>query len=228
MHKFFNGYINKIISLVLNTFLFASSISLAIMGSVFGYKSYAHKFGSPDWTYLRMFTILSNAFNGLVCLVVVIMTVIYFKKDKLYPRWLKVLFNCGLTSVMLTFLTVLCFLGPVHVSKGGDFMYMYNGIDYLLFHMINPLITLVSYLFFFKGEKLYWYCLLYSVIPMAIYTVVYTSNVLTHNWPDFYGFTFGGKYYLTAIVIPAMLLATYLISFLINLLVNYLDKTIKK
>ena len=228
MHKFFNSWINKVISLILNTFLAVSSITLVVLGSAFGYKSTAHKFGSPDPTYLRMFTILSNGLNGFICLVVVVMTILYFKKDKPYPRWLKILFNCGLTSVMLTFLTVLCFLGPVHVSKGGNFMFMYNGIDYLLFHMINPLITLVSYLFFFKGEKLNWKHLLFTMIPMGIYTIIYTSCVLTHAWPDFYGFTFGGKYYLTAIVIPVMLLATYLISFLINLLVNLLDNTIKK
>ena len=222
------NFISKIISIALNLFIAGSSLSLTIMGSAFGYKSTEHKFGSPDWTYLRFFTVLSNAFNGLVALFIIVMVIIYFKKKDPFPRWVKIIYASAVTSVMLTFFTVLFFLGPVHVSKGGNFMFMYNGIDYLLFHMVNPLISLVGYLFFFKGEKLNWKHLLFTVLPMAIYTCIYTPCVLTHEWPDFYGFTFGGKYYLTAIVLPAMLLATCLISFLLNLLTNLLDKTIKK
>ena len=218
----------NISAIVINSFVFVSTIVYVVLG-LNGYIASEHRFrGRPDPTYLRYFTTLSNLFCAIVCMLIAILIIINFKKDKVYPRWIKLIYHSAVTSVMLTFFTVILFLEPTQMAQGRSFFFLYWGMDYLLFHAINPLLALISYLFFFKGEKLNWKHLFFTIIPMVIYSCVYTPCVISHQWPDFYGFTFGGKYYLTAIVLPAMLLATYAISFGINVLTNLLDKKLKK
>ena len=217
----------NISAIVVNLFIFVSTITYTVLG-LNGYIASENRFrGRPDPTYLRFFTTLSNVYSAIIALLFVILLIIYFKKDKVFPKWMKIVYASAVTSVMLTFFTVILFLEPTMMAQGYKFTFLYWGMDYLLFHAINPLLALISYLFFFKGEKLNWKHLFFTVIPMGIYTCIYTPCVLTHTWPDFYGFTFGGKYYLTAIVLPVMLIATYAISFGINLLSNLIDKKLK-
>lgn len=218
----------KIAAVAINLFVFVSTIVYVPLG-LSGYIASEHRFrGNPDPTYLRYFTTLSNLFSAFVCLFIAILIIINWKKEKAYPKWVKILFGSAVTSVMLTFFTVILFLEPTMMAKGYSFLFLYWGMDYLLFHAINPLLALISYLFFFKGEKLIWKELFFMVIPMGVYTCIYSPCVISGAWPDFYGFTFGGKYYLTAVVLPIMLIATYGISYIINILSDLLDKKLNK
>lgn len=218
----------KIAAIAINLFVFVSTVVYVVLG-LSGYIASENRFkGNPDPTYLRYFTTLSNLFSAFVCLFIAILIILNWNKDKVFPKWVKILFGSAVTSVMLTFFTVIFFLEPTMMAKGYSFLFLYWGMDYLLFHAINPLLALASYLFFFKGKKLIWKDLFFMVIPMGIYTCIYSPCVISGAWPDFYGFTFGGKYYLTAVVLPIMLAATYGISYIINVLTNLLDKKLKK
>ena len=217
----------RILAIAIDLAVFVSTIVYVVLG-LNGYVASENRFGPAAPSYLRYFTTLSNLYAAIVSLFIAVLLIIYFKKDIVFPKWIKLIYASAVTSVMLTFFTVILFLEPTQMAQGRSFFFLYWGMDYLLFHAINPILVLLCYLFSFKGEKLNFKELFFTIIPMVIYSCVYTPCVITHKWPDFYGFTFGGKYYLTAIVLPAMLIATYAISFGINLLVNLLDKKLKK
>ena len=120
---------------------------------------------------------------------------------------------------MLTFLTVLVFVGPTYAANGNNYfdMYMY---DMFFFHFFNPILVFIVFLLFSKGEKLNWKECLFGIIPMVLYAIFYSIVVLSGTMEDFYGFTFGGQYWVISLVIPVMLGVTYLISFLSSLIYN--------
>ena len=212
----------KLIPIILSFFVFISTLTIVIMGVVFGFHSFEGKFlGGPNAEYLKYFTTLSNVYSGSVALFISIILIKNFHQDIVFKKWAKIIFLSAVTSTSLTFLTVLFFLAPTYYLNGYNFFMMYKN-DMFFFHFLNPLLCLFIYLFFFKGDNLKLIEYIYAVIPMIIYTIFYSIFVLTGIWDDFYGFTFGGQYYLVAIVIPVMLLVTYLTALGINILNNFI------
>ena len=216
--------IKKIIGIVINAFVFVSSMVILISGVVFGYNSFKGTFqGGPNISYIKYFTTLSNAFNGFVALFILVLLIKHFKEDIIYPKWIKLLLLASTTSVALTFLTVLFFLAPTYISYGYSFFYMYQN-DMFFLHFFNPLLSFLFFAFLFKGEKINPKECLFALIPMGLYSIVYSINVISGIWEDFYGFTFGGKYYLAIIVLPIMFAVTYLTAFFTNLLSSKINK----
>ena len=213
----------KISALVANLFIFVSSTVICINAPINGYQFGDLYVPGPDPSYFQYFTNLSNLYTGIVSLIIFIYLIIHFNEDFKLPKWLRILELTGVTSLMLTFLTVIFFLVPTYVAKGNSFwdMYLY---DMFFFHFFNPLVALFTFLFLVKGDKLNYKEDVFGMIPMMVYAVFYTSFVVTGVWTDFYGFTFGGKFYLLPIVIPVMLLVTYLIGFLSSLFYNLINK----
>ena len=136
------------------------------------------------------FTTDSNILSAIAALVIVIfqIRILRGKADEI-PRWAVILKYIGATSVMVTFATVMLFLGPMYtyffVLKGNS-LYM---------HLFGPLLALVS-IWFFEP-----YCMIrkreihLAVLPMAIYGAVYLLNILINgkgsgiHTNDWYGFT---------------------------------------
>ena len=200
----------KIIGLIINLFLFVSSMV------VFFRIIYAPE---GDIRYFRQFTNLSNIYMGIISLLIFIFTLINIKKEYRLPKWLRIMQLSAVVGVMLTFLTVILFLVPTQVRNWTDFVNMYKN-DMFFFHFLNPLLAFIVFLFFSKGEKLSWKEDFLGMIPMVIYSIIYSICVLTHRWNDFYGFTFGGKQWVLPISLLVMYLVTYLISFLSSFIYN--------
>lgn len=133
---------------------------------------------------LKFFTILSNLLEGFASL----MYLINGNKDK---RKLNVLKYVAATSVGLTFLTVLVFLGPLF-----GYRFMFIGVSFWL-HLIVPVLAMVEYVVF-NNCKMNLKDNMMAVVPMLMYGVFYLGNIMINGvgeWPhsnDWYGFVSWG------------------------------------
>ena len=124
----------KYISILFNLFVFVSGITIAIWILIYGYGT-PLKYGSLHYEFLEYFTTLSNIYAAIVAGIVLVYLLINVKKDIVLPRWLSVLHLTSTTSLTLTMLTVIFFLGP---TQGFDIMYKQ---DMFLYHLFNPLLV---------------------------------------------------------------------------------------
>ena len=139
------------------------------------------------------------------------------KEEIVLSKKLTYLHLSSATSLALTALTVVCFLGP---TQGFTIMYKE---DMFLYHLFNPILVVASFILL-KKPHLNIKESFVGIIPMVLYGIVYSSTVLTHTWEDFYGFTFGGNWWAILVVLPIMICVTYLISLGLTLLSNLRQK----
>ena len=158
---------------------------------------------------LKYFTILSNFLEAFACL-----WWLYRKNETLkYQRCV---------SVLLTFMVVMVFLGPMF-----GYAAMFYGPN-LWFHLLVPLIALAEILFLVRRS----YSAkenLYAAMPMGIYGVGYVANNVINGigqWPhsnDWYGFLTWG-YPIGAGIFFIILAVTYGIGFVIRKLNDLYDR----
>lgn len=171
----------------------------------------------------KYYTVDSNILMGVISLILLIYEYKYIFKKKFIPKSVHILKFIGTTSITLTFITTLVFLTPKY-----GFYALYNNSN-LIFHLIVPLLAIISYLFFEKYKSKYKDSFL-GVIPMVIYAVFYITNVL-YNLDnggltlkyDFYGFFFGDVKNIY-IVAPIIVLITYFM----GLIMLFLNKKLNK
>lgn len=162
-------------------------------------------FASRGISSLKYFTVLSNLFVAFTCIIWVL-----DKSDKHITSLLKYI-SC--VSVMITFLTVIFFLGPIFGYK-----FMFVGSN-LWFHLLIPITTLLEFIFLDKqkyGNK----DKLYTMLPLLIYGTGYLLNIIINgvgSWPntnDWYGFMRWGIP-IGAIIYIILLLINYLVASLL-------------
>lgn len=200
-------------ALILNSVIFILVfISTVMMFTGFKFME------SPDIVYVasrieifKFYTVDSNLFMGIVSLIFVIY--IAFSHKKSIPRFLYILKLSATAGVFLTFLTTTIYLAPK--AKYGYFSLFTN--SNLFFHFIVPVISVVTFLFFEKNNKLKIRDCLLALIPTLIYALVYLFNIIIHleNGKivpecDFYGFARGG-FVSIFIVFSFMMLISFLI-----------------
>ena len=156
----------------------------------------------------RYFTNLSNIFfalTSLLCLPYHILGIIKGKNTLLKP--VTILELMGASSIALTFLTCVFFLGP---RQGYARLFTGTG---LYLHRIVPLRGIFSVCILHCKDKVSLKSSFFGVIPMALYSIVYLICVIGRKiWEDFYGFTFGGRRWAVPIVAIVMYLTAFLIS----------------
>ncbi len=157
---------------------------------------------APLKVLFRYFTIQSNALCAISSAVVLFGRI--SGKMGYFAYGLKYM---GTVAVMVTFLTVVLFLGPT--QKNYDVLL--TGPE-LHLHLTVPLLALVSYL---VRDKMYmpFGCVILGVLPVILYGILYLKKVVftegDDRWEDFYGFNAGGRW---AISFTAMLVATFILS----------------
>ena len=109
------------------------------------------------------------------------------KKEYSLPNWVVVFMMAGTTAVSLTFLISLFVLSPV---KG--FVLIFTGSRFFL-HGVCPILNILAFCVFVTSHKISIKESFLSLIPVAIYTVVYFVMVVViteerGGWNDFYGF----------------------------------------
>lgn len=161
----------------------------------------------------RYFTIDSNILSAAASAVTAVFLLKGLRRGTPLPHFVLVLKYVGTVAVCLTFLTVCLFLGP---TQGYDRMFSGSG---LWLHLICPLLSAASLLLLERGGTLARSEVLLGMIPMAVYGAVYTAMVLIAKvWPDFYGFTRGGLWYVSWLL---MLAGTLAICTILALLYKY-------
>ena len=135
-----------------------------------------------------MFTVNSNILAAASMAMVIPYTLDGLRKHNYHmPRWIVVLVYAGVTAVALTFLISLCILAPV---KG--FKLIFTGSRFFL-HGVCPVLAIVAFCFFMSAQRLRFVDSLIALIPVLIYSAVYTVMVVVigeegGGWNDFYGF----------------------------------------
>lgn len=154
----------------------------------------------------RYFTIDSNILLGISSLCT--MFSIVFKKNL---KWVTVLKLFGVTSVALTFLVVVLFLGRVL-----GYEMMFDGANIYL-HAVNPLLGVLTFTLFDPKKEMGIRENILSLIPVILYGIVYGFMVFVRKrWEDFYSLNSGvleGKWYLSFLV---LLIMTFTISLVIG------------
>ena len=177
------------------------------------------------WGCLKAFTILSNVFAAIVSGVILLDRIMKRRRDfDFLPRWITVLHYCAATSVGLTFLVVVFFLGPMFQFRGMGYFTMFSG-NMFFFHLVNPLLCMAA-LVLEEQPQLGGRENLLALIPTMAYSVVYLVMVVfLGRWSDFYNFTFGGHYALAPAVMLVMYLVTYLVAYALRRVHNRFTRT---
>lgn len=213
------------VSLALNILIVAMVI-FSVLSMMLGFQFMSHNtiLALRNMSVFKFFTIDSNVLVGITSLVMIIYEILYLKNKKEIPKFVYILKFMGTCSVTLTFLVTALFLAPFSIYHFYDF-YMNSN---LFLHLITPIVSVISYIFFEKCELSFKSSFL-GIVPMALYAIYYVGMIITHieNGTvsydyDFYGFLRGGV--STAFwVIPLMFVVMYLIS----LVLWYSNKKIK-
>ena len=206
-------FINNIISV-----LTINAIIMSIMGIKFmyGYEPSSEITGVPIYSY---FTIQSNIFMGIVSFIFANREYQVLKgKKREVSRFFYILKYVATVSVSLTFFVVFAYLG--FVTKGGHIPLIRN--SNLFFHLIIPVVSILSFVFLEKTDVIKPRDALYAVIPTFLYELYYVSNILINMKNgkiipsnDWYLIAKNGLL-VSLIVAPAMLGITYLLSITIR------------
>ena len=213
------------VSLILNIII----VLLVIFATIFMFTGFKFMPGGSllevsKVEMFKFFTVDSNILMGIVSLIFIIYEKKLLKnKIKEIPKKVYILKLIATSGISLTFITTSFFLAPTY-----GFYAMFNNSN-LLFHLVVPVLSIITYIFFEKHDNKYKYAIL-GIIPMFLYSIFYTTNILIHlnNGGltfkyDFYGFLQGNlnNIYL---VIPVI----YLISYIISVLLVFGNRKIKK
>ncbi len=162
-----------IVSIVLNIAAFL----LTIIGTYIMMKGIDadEHLAADGWRSIKYFTVQSNLFYGIYAAVFAATELICGSAeampDTLYI--LKYVFTVGIT---LTMMTVLCYLAPI-VEK--SYPPLFKGAN-LYFHLIVPLLGIVSFCFFEKAAVISVPQVFLGLIPFGAYGIYYAINALSH------------------------------------------------
>lgn len=169
----------------------------------------------------KFFTTDSNILAGLTALVMIPyeIAILRGKREKL-PRWAVIFKYAGTVSLMLTFLTVMIVLLPIY-----DIKFLLLGTAFYM-HVAGPLAMLISFVFLENDTKIRLPESLFALIPCVVYGAVYLVEVVVigeknGGWMDFYTFNKDGRWF---IMMPIMLVGTYLIALLVRFAHNKMSK----
>ena len=162
---------------------------------------------------LKYYTVLSNLFSGLVSALYVVSLLAL---GGVPAPWVLTLKLAGAAVVMVTFLTVVVFLGP---TMGWEYMFKAGN---LWLHLILPLAATADVCLFVPVGTLPLVAALAPVAFTAAYGVFYLGRVLLHGRErdgvvyDFYGFLKWGEDKM-ALVVVIMLTLTWVLAVLLRL-----------
>ena len=198
-----------VVSLIIN--IAAIVLTACSIGSFFFAPAGVGIIQVTGWSLFMFFTNDSAILAAICCAIVAYFNIQALRGGKLeFKPWVLQLKAIGTAAVSLTFLTVLCFLGP---SMGG-WAAFYVGPN-LYLHGICPLLSIVSYVFVERGyvsvKRALW-----AFAPVILYGIVYCIEVMVigyqnGGWFDFYGFTRGGMWLISIIAMGVATLAIVLL-----------------
>ena len=206
-----------IVSLIFNSLIFVL-VFFCSFCALFDYKFITNPATisfKPYFSIFQYFTTDSNIFLGIVSAVMMGFEISCLAKRKYeLPKSILFFKLIATTTVTLTMLTTIFYLAPR--DPAGYFNKFQD--SNLFFHLIVPILALISFLCFEKTNKLSKKSPVIAILPVIVYAIYYAINGFLHFQNgivsadyDFYGFFDAGLIF-AIILIPIMLFATYLIS----------------
>ena len=165
-----------------------------------------------------MFTVNSNILAAISSFAIIPYAIDGIrKKEYSLPNWVVIFMMTGTTAVALTFLVSLFVLSPV---KG--FVLIFTGSRFFL-HGVCPVLNILAFCLFITSHKIKIKETFFSLIPVAIYAVIYFVMVVVitesrGGWDDFYGFATRIPFWISAVLILPL---TFGIATLIRLWHNH-------
>lgn len=162
----------------------------------------------------KYYTVDSNVLMGIIALCASIMQRKVLKGSlQELPGWVNVMKLIGVVGVTLTMLVTIFFLTPTMGAYA-----CFNNSN-LFMHLINPIASIVTFLCFESSNTMAFKHTFTGVSSMIIYAIYYiaeaaihsTNNIVNPGY-DWYGFLVLGLN-TAFIVVPLLILITYLISF---------------
>ncbi len=222
-----------------------SSMGLNIAITVLSFVAWILMFASSgNGTYeaggfssLLFFTVLSNLFVGITSLLLFVFQLISFvKKENHVKEWVMVLKFVSVVSVVLTALTVACFLAPRALMNQEGYFSLYASQN-LFFHFIIPLLALINFIFFENEPSLKFRYTFFSLLPVIFYGLFYLFNYeykfvgikkadssIEYDW---YGMIKNDKTWFILLVVGILLLATFLLSLLLYFLNHFFQHVLR-
>jgi hypothetical protein len=134
--------------------------------------------GGQKALMFRFFTEDSNILLGISCLIYVIVALVYAKKNKPFPLWIRRLKFIAITAVTTTFMVVFLFLDPyIGFSYGGGlaFFAMWSWPNMCFTHFLCPVLSVLSFLFLEEKEDspyVMWKEAFFPLIPVLLYAII--------------------------------------------------------
>lgn len=206
------------ISLILNIIIFMMVICASIMMFTgFRFMPGEIILESNKLGMFKFFTVDSNLFMGIISLLFAIFEIrtLRGKIDEI-PKYMYILKLMATTGVTLTFVVVFAYLWPL---VGSLYLMILN--SNLFFHLLVPVFSMITFVFFEKNNKISFKYSFYGLIPIIMYGLYYLINVLIHMNNgivspvyDFYYFVQNGVW-TSIIVVPVMFIISYIISLIL-------------
>ena len=206
------------ISLILNIIIVIMVIGASIMMFT-GFRFMPGKIilESNKLGMFKFFTVDSNLFMGIISLIFAIFEIRLLKGSiNEIPKYMYILKLMATTSVTLTFIVVFAYLGPL---VGNIYLMILN--SNLFFHLLVPVFSIITFIFFERNNKMSFKYSFYGLIPVIMYGLYYLINVLIHMdngivLPeyDFYYFVQNGIW-TAIVVVPVMFIISYTISLIL-------------
>ena len=161
---------------------------------------------SVRWGSLKYFTVLSNLLAGITALITLVHLL---RRSGDIPRWLNGLRWAAATAVLLTFLTVMLFLGFIYGHAALLVSYQ------LWMHLLVPLMALVDYLLL-PAEPLPLRQSWIPVLPTLLYGIGYMINAGVNGPEADWYFLVRGSLLTGVISALAMVAGTWCIGLLVR------------
>lgn len=177
----------KIISLVMVSILFV----MELVGTICTFINNVGLDANP--LNMHYYTQDSNYLNMIVC-AIAIPFIVKSVKDENYvmPKFVRILRFITTTCLFLTFVVVVLVLGPVDGTGTGwvsklfgptiEGTYKLQWPSNLFFHLLCPLFSIASFLFFEESPRLKFVETLYGIIPTVAYALIMGVLALVFKW----------------------------------------------
>lgn len=179
-----------------NIFITVTGVLAVIVTLLIGSRGARLDGVTTHYQQILTFTVLSNLFLSCVAVVVAIMAIFRQPISNTLYGW----YFTATTATTVTLLTVIFFLAPMRAANGKNYFDMLLEPMFFL-HFFNPLLAAITYIFYTGNQPVTLKSRLFATLPVVLYTIAYILCVaILQIWPDFYGLTFGGHYFLSPFV----------------------------
>lgn len=126
------------------------------------------------WHMFRYYTEDSNTFAALACGACAACQFRQLHSGAEIPRFARVLKYMAACCLTLTFVVVICVLGPLDSRAGenGYYHLLFSGLSSFSMHLLCPALVVGSFLFLEAGPSLERRTILFAMLPTLVYAVI--------------------------------------------------------